>query len=263
MALVSLLLIREARLLPDGRLYAYFLDVGQGDSAFIVLPEGTQILIDGGPNWSTLEHLGKLMPFFDRSIDFIVLSHPNLDHLASFPEVLRRYRVGALLLYGSTYDLGAYTAMLSGATIHGVPVVHVSAGHMMNFPDDAKLQVLWPPKEMPHGMNKDLNNESLVLRFTYGGKSLLFTGDIEKIVEDTLRAADVDLKADILKVAHHGSKSSSSTGFVLSVSPTIAVVSVGGENTYGHPNRGVLRRFDEVGATIRRTDLEGTVELTW
>lgn len=259
----SILSVREIFLLPDGKFHVYFLDVGQGDSTFVVLPEGTQILIDGGPDWSALEKIGTLMPFFDRSIDFVILSHPNLDHLASFPEVVRRYRIGALLLHGSPYELGSYTALLSGATARGVPVVRLAAGKDIDLSDDVHLETLWPPKEMPRGMSKDMNNQSLVQRLSYKGHSILLTGDMEKVVEDTLRAAGVDLRSDILKVPHHGSKSSSSTGFLLAVSPSVAVVSVGKENTYGHPNPGVLERLEAMGVIVHRTDLERTIELMW
>src|SRR3989344_5109998 len=109
-ALVAALVLclREVSLLPDGRLHAYFLDVGQGDAALIVSPSGKQIVIDGGPDTALLEHLGRLMPFFDRSIDLLVLSHPNLDHIAAFPELLRRYRVGHVLFTGVKYPLGQY-----------------------------------------------------------------------------------------------------------------------------------------------------------
>jgi competence protein ComEC len=261
--LVAILVSREIMLLPDGRLHAVFLDVGQGDAALITLPEGMQLLIDGGPDWSALEGIPNYMPFFDRSIDFVVLSHPNLDHLASLPEVLRRYRVGALLIAGSEYELGAYEAMFAHATAQDVPVIRLVAGKTIDLPQDAVLETLWPPARMPTGMNRDVNNESLVLRLTCKGKSLLFTGDIEKTVEDTLVAADVDIKADVLKVPHHGSKSSSSTGFLLAVSPQTAILSVGRDNTYGHPSPAVLQRLKAVGAAIRRTDREGDIRVSW
>lgn len=249
-------------LLPDGRVHVVFLDVGQGDSALITLPDGRQILIDGGPDWSTLEGLGKHLPFFDRHIDVLVLSHPNSDHMASFPDVLRRYSVGTLVTAGTVHDSGTYRATLSGATLRGVPLQVMHAGQTITF-GDSRIEALWPPKEMPPGFNKNSNNTSLTLRFTHGGKSVLFTGDLESIVEKTLVEAGVDLQADILKVPHHGSKSSSTMEFLLAVRPSIAVISVGGDNTYGHPNPDVLERLKAVGADIRRTDEDGDIELEW
>ncbi len=253
---------REYALMPDGKVHIRFLDVGQGDSALLTLADGKRILIDGGPDWSTLEKLGDYMPFFDRRIDMLILSHPNADHMMSFPEVLRRYSVGTLITSGTVYDSGTYQATLSGASLYGVPLVIMHAGQNILLGSDS-LEALWPPEHMPAGMSKDANNESLTLRFTHAGKRVLFTGDIESIVEKTLIEAGVDLKADMLKVPHHGSKTSSSTGFLLAVQPRIAVISVARDNSYGHPNAGVVQRLQSIGSEVRRTDLEGDIEFTW
>lgn len=253
---------REFQLLPDGKTHIVFLDVGQGDSALLTLKDGQRILIDGGPDWSTLEKLGRYLPFFDRRIDLLVLSHPNSDHIMSFPEVLRRYSVGALVTAGSVYDSGLYAATLSGASLHGVPLVTMYAGKSIRIGEDS-FEALWPPEILPKGFNKDTNNESLVLRFMHAGKRILFTGDMESIVEKTLIAAGADLRADVLKVPHHGSKTSSTLEFLRAVHPTIAVVSVSRENSYGHPNADVLQRLQAVGAGIRRTDKEGDIEIEW
>ncbi len=253
---------REFMLQPDGKVHVLFFDVGQGDSALITLGDGRQIVIDGGPDWSTLEKLGKYLPFFDRRIDVLILSHPNADHMMSFPEVLRRYSVGALVIARTTYESGTYNATLSGAFVHGVPLVSMHAGEKITFGDDS-LEAIWPPAMMPKGMNKDVNNESLTLRFTHAGKRVLFTGDLESIVEKTLVAAHADLRADILKVPHHGSKTSSSTGFLLAVRPTLSIISVGKENSYGHPNTAVIRRLQAVGSAVKRTDQSGDIEIVW
>ncbi len=254
--------IREYSLAPDGKTHIVFFDVGQGDSALLTLADGKQILIDGGPDWSTLEKLGRFMPFFDRHIDLLILSHPNADHMISFPEVLRRFSVGALVTAGTVYESGTYRATLSGAELHGVPLVTMRAGERISLGTDA-LEVLWPPKIMPNGFNKNTNNESLTIRFTHGGKRVLFTGDLESIVEKTLLEARTDLRADILKVPHHGSKSSSTMEFLAAVRPSMAVISVAKENSYGHPNADVLTRLALVGAEVRRTDESGDIELEW
>ncbi len=253
---------REFFLMADGKTHIVFFDIGQGDSALITLADGKHILIDGGPDWSTLEKLGQYMPFFDRRIDLVILSHPHLDHLASFPEVLRRYSVGALITAGTAFNSGTYSATLSGATLRGIPVLTMYAGQTIDL-ETGTLDILWPPKDMPIGIPEDANTESLTVRFSHNGKRVLFTGDIENIPEKTLVEAGADLKADILKVAHHGSKTSSSTGFLLAVGPKISIVSVAKENSYGHPNAGVLQRLKNIGSDVRRTDLEGDIELEW
>lgn len=268
-ALTAVLLIvifvlagREWMLWPDGRVYIRFLDIGQGDSALITLADGKHILIDGGPDWSTLEKLGTYLPFFDRRIDLLILSHPNADHMMSFPQVLRRYDVGALVTSGAAYDSGVYQATLSGASLRGIPLVVLHAGERLEVGEDV-LEVLWPPATMPKGMSKNTNNVSLTLRFTHEGKSVLFTGDLESIVEKTLVAARADLHADILKVPHHGSTSSSSTGFLLAVHPDLAVISVGRDNPYGHPKEEILRRLTQLVPRVQRTDESGDIEIVW
>ncbi len=253
---------RELMLQPDGKMHVVFFDVGQGDSALLTLSNGTRILIDGGPDWSTLEKLGNYMPFFDRTIDIVILSHPNSDHMTSFPEVLRRYSVGTLVTAGATYDSGMYAATLSGASVHGVPLVIMHAPQTLSL-NGGVMEVLWPPKIMPTGFSDDANNASLVLRISHGEKRVLFTGDMESIVEKTLLAADVNLAADILKVPHHGSKSSSTLEFLKAVQPKVAVISAGKNNSYGHPHPDVLARLTAIGAKILRTDDVGDIELKW
>lgn len=257
-----LLAARERALLPDGRMHVTFLDVGQGDAELITFRDGSRMLIDGGPDWAALEALGKRLPFFDRGIDVVVLSHPNTDHMVSLPEVLRRYRVRTLVTAGTTFDSGLYRAILSGAALRQVHHTVLRAGDSLRI-DDAALTVLWPPIIRPQGMDKDVNNDSLVLRLEERGKRVLFTGDLESIVERTLVAAGVDLRADILKVGHHGSATSSSYEFLRAVRPSTAIISVGRENPYRHPHPGVMERLRSLGIEFRRTDTDGTIDIVW
>lgn len=253
---------RELTYRTDGKTHAEFFDVGQGDSALMTFPDGTRMLIDGGPDWSTLEHLGQALPFFDRTIDIVVLSHPNADHMMSLPEVLRRYHVRTLLTAGTVFSSGRYTATLSGAALAGTQLLALSAGDHIDL-TNATIRVVWPPKSRPPTMSKNENNDSLTLLIETPKKRILFTGDLESIVERTLVEAHADVRADILKVPHHGSKSSSSTGFLLAVQPTVAIISVGKNNGYGHPSSDVIRRLQAIGTDIRRTDQEGSIELMW
>lgn len=259
----TFLSVREFRLQPDGKTHVIFFDVGQGDSALITTPNGKRVLIDGGPDWSTLERLGSHMPFFDRSIDMVMLSHPNADHLMSLPEVLRRYDVQALATAGTAYEMGRYAATLSGAELSGARSLVLHAGQTIELQSGATITVLWPPSVMPNGMSKDVNNESLVLRFESNGKRVLFTGDMESIVEKTLVQARADVRADILKVAHHGSTSSSILEFLRLVDPDLAVISAGEGNPFGHPRPEILERLNDLGVEVRRTDLEGDIEVVW
>ncbi len=256
------LTIREWTLLPDGKMHLRFLSVGQGDSALLRTPEGKTILIDGGPDWSTLEDLGEYLPFLHRRIDLLVLSHPNLDHLLSFPEILKRYKVGGIVMSGTENALPRYRQIFNLAAEHSVPILVVAAGQSIEVEDNVTMEILWPPKTMPKGFTKNSNDASLVFMLRYRNHRALFTGDIEKPTEETLVRAHADLKADILKIAHHGSKTSSTDAFLQAVSPSLAVLSVG-KNSYGHPRPEILEKLKSMEVETRRTDLEGTIEVLW
>lgn len=259
---LSLFGIREWKLEPDGRLHLRFLAVGQGDSALIVLPRGQTILVDGGPDWTTLEALGKYLPFFDRRIDLLVLSHANRDHLTSFPEILRRYRVGGILLPRTDATLSPDSEILTLARASNVPVITGAAGDILRLPDGAAFSVLWPPEHVPVSFGRDANNTALVLKLTYKEHTALFAGDISATVENILVRARADLAATILKVPHHGSRFSSSTGFLLAIRPSLAVISTG-PNPYGHPHPSILRRLRSLGIRVERTDENGQVNVVW
>lgn len=254
--------VREYTLMPDGALHLRFLSVGQGDSALITTPDGKTVVIDGGPDWSTLESLGKYLPFFDRSIDLLVLSHPNLDHLLSLPEIVKRYKVSGIVIAESSNTQPRYRKLLNLARAKSIPVLTVAAGQSIDLGNEAKMHILWPPKTMPKGFPKDENNRSIVAMLSYKNHRALFTGDEEFQVEETLVRAHADLKADILKVAHHGSRTSSSTGFLLAVRPSLAIISVG-RNIYGHPRPEVVKRLKQASAEVWRTDERGMLEVVW
>lgn len=260
--LITVLGVREWSLQADGKLHIRFLSVGQGDSALITTPSGKIIVIDGGPDWSTLEDLGKYLPFFRRRIDLLMLSHPNLDHLASFPEILKRYRVGMIAMTGIGNTLPKYNQIFALSETQSIPILRMSAGKTLELGDGVLLTILWPPEKMPSGFTKNVNDTSVVARLEYKNHRVLFTGDMERPAEETLVRAHADLNADILKVPHHGSRTSSSTGFLLAIHPSLAVISVG-ENSHGHPRPEIIDRLRAVGAEVKRTDEDGMVEVVW
>ncbi|TSC60043.1 MAG: competence protein ComEC [Candidatus Peregrinibacteria bacterium Greene0416_62] len=249
------LVTQELRILPDGLLHAYILNVGQGDSILLVSPSGKQILIDGGPDLSALEGIGNHMSFFDRNIDLLVLTHPDLDHIAAFPEILRRYSVGAILLSGIETPQPQYQRLLSIATKQNIPVIIADPKKDIVLEDGLILDVLWPPHGTFGSQPKNTNNTSIVLRAIHGSSSILLTGDIEEPAERAILKTGADIQSTIFKVAHHGSKTSTSTGFLLVVDPKIAVVSLGKDNQFGHPHGDVLRRLEKAGIPIRRKAL--------
>lgn len=260
-ALLLILGIREVLLaMPRAETVVRFFDVGQGDAALVTGPSGQQIVIDGGPNLSLLEHLEDAMPFADRTIDFLVLSHPHQDHLFAFPELLRRYDVRNVLMTGMDFGLPRYREMLMLIADEGVRVVTADPGTDIVFADGLTLDVVWPRAGLL-GRTGDANNTSVVLRVLYGKDSVLFTGDMEEPEERAVLAAGVDVRADVLKVAHHGSRTSSSTGFLLAVKPSLGIVSVAAENTYNLPNADVLGRLKNFGIATHLTSLSGSLTI--
>ncbi|MBI2635964.1 MBL fold metallo-hydrolase [Candidatus Peregrinibacteria bacterium] len=254
---------RELALMPDERLHVYFFDVGQGDGALIVTPSGKQIVIDGGPaGGAMLRELAERMPFFDRTIDMLILSHPQLDHIFAFPEILRRYRVGRILMTGIRNDLPRYDEFLRLIKEQRIPIWIADPKKDIDLGDGIAIDVVWPEPALFGKKMKDVNNSSIMLRVINGtGAAVLFSGDAEEKEELAALASGADLSAAVLKAGHHGSKTSSGTGFLIAAHPSLAVISAGKNNQFGHPHAAVLNRMKALGIPIRVTGSEGTIEV--
>lgn len=238
-----------------------FFDVGQGDAILIKTPEHERILVDGGPGNSVLAKLGENLPFYDKDIDLIILTHPHADHLTGLIEVLRRYEVKKVLSTGVLHTTGEYIAWLEEIKKQSIPMEIAKAGEILSFGDKTKIEILNPTEDLVGKEADSLNNTSVVFKLTYGENKFLFTGDAETEVEDELLARDADLEVDVLKVAHHGSKNSTSQEFLEKVKPKFAVISVGAKNNFGHPSELTLERLERSGAEIFRTDLDGDIKI--
>lgn len=260
-AVLAAFLAREAALGGTGTARAVFLDVGQGDGILLVSPTGKQVVIDGGPDLTMLSRLGSRMPFFDRTIELLVLTHPDADHVTSLPEVLKKYKVERILITGVAHDSNVYRRFLEGVKNEHAQVLFADPALDIDMGDGLRLDVVWPPPGLVGTEPKASNETSVVLRAFAGSSSLLLTGDIEAGAEAGILASAADIDADILKVAHHGSRTSSSTGFLLAVSPRLAIISVGRHNKFGHPHPWVLKRFQALGIPYRTTAEEGTITI--
>ena len=250
--------------LPDGRLHVAFLDVGEGDATLITTPRGQQILIDGGPSPTALTSaLGDEMPFWDRSIDLVVMTHADADHITGLVEVLKRYRVGNWLDNGRAEGQKIYQECLKQIDTDRTPRSAVQAGAQIDLGDGATLTVISPPTagDPLTGIWTDANDRSVVVRLVWGEATALFTGDIGAEAESALLRTGRPLSAGVLKVAHHGSNGSSSESFLAAVRPGYAVISTGAGNRFGHPAPELLDRLARLGVTVLRTDQAGTVEL--
>ena len=258
LALSSLLLWLAITAPASSRLTVTFLDVGQGDAILIEGPAGHRILVDGGPSGEAITSaLGRHLPFYDRRLDLIVLTHPQADHLGGLPAVLDRYDVGAILASPIETDSAVYDAWKDAVAASGVPYVEASRGQWVDLGSGARLTVLGPAPDSLAIAKDDLNDASVVLKLTMGRVALLLTGDIGAPAETDLLRNGTDLRAAVLKLAHHGSDTSSSPQFVSRVQPIVDVISVGANNRFGHPSQDVLDRLQ--GDLILRTDRHGDV----
>lgn len=238
-----------------------FLDVGQGDAIFIETPNHNQALIDGGSGSAVLAQLGKVMPYYDKEIDLLVLTHPDADHLGGLIEVLKRYEVGKILTTGVKTDTNGFQAWQDLIKNKNIPVQIAEFGQVVNLSSDVNLYILSPFENLEGKNVKDLNNTSIVSRLVYGELEILLTGDAEKKLEGELMAKKVNLKSDILKVGHHGSKSSTGENFLEEIKPKKAVIQVGENNRYKHPSKEILDGLDLKGVKIYRTDENGDIEV--
>lgn len=247
---------------PEG-LEVYFLDVGQGDSALLRLPNGTSvfhILIDTGEYAYADGLTDGLRALGVEKIDALICSHPHTDHMGCMARIVQRFEIGSFYMPRLPDDrvptTSAYEALLNALEKKGITAIPLEQGVEIPCPPEASLQVSAP---RPQAEWEDLNNYSGVLRLTYGETSFLFTGDAEKESEALILQDGYELHADVLKCGHHGSRTSTSAKFLKAVEPRYAVISCGKDNSYGHPHDGVLEKLQKLGTTVYRTDEDHTV----
>jgi len=242
-------------LIASDYLEVVYFDVGQGDSAFIETSDGFQILIDGGPDLTVLEKLGQEMPFYDRTIDLIILTHPDHDHIYGLLEVLKRYEIKNILWTGVVKNTAEWKEWQRLIKEEEANIIIAKVGQKIHDREDLVIDVLYPLENIENQELKNLNDTSVVISLTYGEVDFLFTGDISCKIEES-----IDIDTDILKVAHHGSKTSSCPGFLERVFPEVAVISVG-ENNYGHPSPEVLANLENFGIKTLITKDHGDVRV--
>ncbi|MEK7542600.1 MAG: MBL fold metallo-hydrolase [Patescibacteria group bacterium] len=252
----------------DGRfLKVTFFDVGQGDAIFIETSQGHQILIDGGPSKKVVEKVGKTLPFWDKSIDLVILTHPDADHITGLVSVLEQYNVENVLWTGveantnifRSWEQALEKSLKPDFEREKVGLYLARAPQKLVWsqnPSYEFMEILYPDNSAISSA-KAVNDTSLVSKLVFGSDSFLFPGDISKTAEQKLVDQKADIAADVLKVPHHGSKSSSSESFLAAVSPNIAVIQVGAKNRYGHPTKEVLARLGNI--SVLRTDEKGDI----
>ena len=270
--LVSLLVLHPFSANTDGRLRVDFLDVGQGDAALVTLPDGRTLLVDAGGATdrrggnTDRRSIGEAVVseyLWWRgldTVDYVLATHADADHIDGLNDVLRNFTVNAALVARSPMNDPEYAKFAQTLAATNTPVAHIQAGDLIRL-GGAEIEVLWPPAAA-HANEPSRNNDSIVLRVEFAKRSILLTGDIEKSGENALVAAAKGLRADVVKVPHHGSRSSSTLPFVTATKPIVAIVSVGQNSMFGHPHADVVERWQANGAQVFTTGKCGTITVT-
>ena len=241
--------------IPDRHLHIWILDVGQGDAILIRTPGNQKILIDGGPNESVLSRLGEVLPFWERTLDLVILSHPDADHVTGLVGVLKNYRVGHLLIGNYSCETNICQEFESLIVKNSIPRWVAAPGGNVLL-GDSEMRIYWPEENCY--LNR--NDCSIVTLLDFSDFEALFPGDIEEESQKPLLLKLVDIPdVELLKVPHHGADCLWGP-FLELVDPDISVISVG-KNSYGHPTVPTLDKLDKSGSKILRTDQEGTVEI--
>lgn len=251
--LASFFFYQESQKSSSQYLQVYFFNVGQGDAAYLRTPDNQDILIDGGPDATILSKIGKIMPFFDRKIELVILSHPQADHLTGLIDVVKRYEIGEIVWNKNPCETSLCQEWASLIREKNILQVAPPKNSQFNF---GQINIKFPYA----GEAKDVNDQSVLAKVIFGKSAMLFTGDAGVDIEKNLIKQKIDLRAQVLKVGHHGSKNSSSQNFLERVNPQFAIISVGAKNNYGHPTQEVLKRLKNLKINFFRTDQDSDIK---
>jgi len=233
----------------------YVFDIGQGDAIFIQTPGHYNILIDGGPDNKVVYKLGEYLPFYDRDIDLMILTHPHADHIVGLIEVINRYKVKKIMTTGVLYYSPDYLTWLDKIKEKNISVEIIDSQRILTLPDKTKLEILFPDYSLENKKIKNVNNASIIAKLIYGETTVLLTGDYED--EESLVEKGFDLSADILKSGHHGSDTGNDLEFLKAVDPEVTVISCGQDNKFDHPHQETIDNLENLEIEIFRTDLGG------
>ena len=248
----------EVQLSDAPILEAHFIDVGQADSSLVRLPDGINILIDGGTESTAPELVRYLKAQNVNRIDILIATHPHEDHIGGLASVVKEFDIGSIYMPKVSHTIRSYERLLTAISDKGLKVNTAKAGVVLTAGDVLEAEFLSPVSDE----YDNLNNYSCALKITYGKTAFLFMGDAEALAEKEILNLGKDISANVLKVGHHGSSTSSSSSFLGAVNPKIAVISCGKNNSYKHPSAQTLKRLEERSVNIYRTDEMGTIKIS-
>ena len=236
----------------ESKLIVHFLDVGQGDSIFIELPNGKTMLVDAGENYHGQGIIDYVQTIGYHKLDYVVATHPHEDHIGSMSYIVRNFEIGSIYMPDVTANTATFESLLKAIKAKGLRVKNGRTGVHIIKDGELTADIIAPDK--PDESN--LNNSSIVLLLTFGNVSYLLTGDAETKELNAIRA---DMHATVLKAGHHGSKTSTTQTLLKKISPSVTVISCGKNNDYGHPHAEVLKMLKSVNSSVYRTDRDQTV----
>lgn len=240
-------------------LEVYYLDVGQGDAILIRTPDNQDILIDGGPDNNVLLYLGQILPFWDRDIELMILTHPHDDHVAGLVDVLERYEVKQIIYEQVEYDNPNYKKFQELIVEKNIPHRESFYGDQLELSENLYLETIYPFANIDLNEIENVNDTSIINRLIYKENKFLFTGDAEIEVEEMILHNNIDIQANILKAGHHGSKTASSQEFLETVLPEQVIIQCGQNNKFNHPHFITLYKLKQLGISVLRNDLDGTI----
>lgn len=256
------IIARDTRVLPpDGELQIVMLNIGQGDAIYIRTPSGYDILVDGGPDRTVIHELGTVMPPYDHTLDMVIASHPDADHIAGLAELTDSYRVDTYIHSGVVKETGFARELDNWGQQYGTHVLEAYRGWRLQIEEGLWLDFIHPA---PPNFHAEVNDDSVMFVLHYNEFTALFTGDAaveveEEIIEYYGPTASEILNVDLLKVGHHGSRTSTSQELLDMATPETALISVGWQNKFGHPHPEPMDRLEEMVPHIYRTDLQGRI----
>jgi competence protein ComEC len=248
----------------NGILTVAFLNIGQGNATFIESPTGTQVIVDGGPNKTLMREISSVIPWYDRHIDMLIVTHPDRDHYEGFISLLDKYSADAFMESGIKDVSEEFLTLKQKIFDKKTPDILAHRGQVIDIGGGAYIEILFPDRDVS---GLETNNGSIICRVVYGDTSLLLEGDAPQIMENfvltlggsTMPTTGGSLKSNVIEVGHHGAKTSSSEEYIKDVAPEFAIISVGKDNTYGHPNKETLDTLNKFNVQILRTDQIGRI----